>query len=64
MKITKTVNGWVFGNILIGGLIGIAIDAATGSMFSLRPSDGYSQMSADPGTRTSLQHKNDVLYFT
>jgi hypothetical protein len=64
MKITKTVNGWVFGNILIGGLIGIAIDGATGSMFSLRPSDVYGQMSADPESKTSLQHKNDVLYLT
>ncbi len=26
--------GWVFGNILIGGLIGLTIDGITGSMFS------------------------------
>ncbi|MFI5152570.1 MAG: PEGA domain-containing protein [Chitinophagales bacterium] len=64
MKITKTVNGWIFGNILIGGLVGIAIDGATGSMFSLRPSDVYAQMNANPGSKTSLQHKSDGLYFT
>ncbi|MBR2286064.1 MAG: hypothetical protein IJ866_01235 [Alphaproteobacteria bacterium] len=26
------VNGWVFGNIIFGGLIGLAVDAATGNV--------------------------------
>lgn len=28
-------NGWVFGNILIGGVVGILIDGGTGAMFAV-----------------------------
>lgn len=27
----KSINGWIFGNILIGGLIGVVVDAASGN---------------------------------
>jgi uncharacterized protein YceK len=34
------VNGWYFGNILFGGLIGmLAIDPATGAMYTLQPKE-------------------------
>lgn len=36
-QITKKINGWFFGNILFGGLIGIIVDASTGAMYSLTP---------------------------
>ena len=35
--LTRSVNGWVFGNILIGGLIGVGVDALSGAMYSLTP---------------------------
>ncbi|MCW7540105.1 hypothetical protein OOT46_19915 [Aquabacterium sp. A7-Y] len=36
LTLTGSVNGWYFGNILIGGLIGmLAIDPVTGAMYSL-----------------------------
>ncbi|MDX2128126.1 MAG: PEGA domain-containing protein [Chloroherpetonaceae bacterium] len=35
--LTTSSNGWVWGNILFGGLIGLAIDAITGAMYSLEP---------------------------
>ncbi|AKJ27572.1 hypothetical protein [Caldimonas brevitalea] len=36
VTLTGTVNGWYFGNILVGGLIGmLAIDPVTGAMYSL-----------------------------
>ena len=32
------VNGWYFGNVLFGGLIGLlAVDPATGAMYTLKP---------------------------
>lgn len=34
---TTTVNGWFFGNIALGGLIGSTTDAATGSMYEYSP---------------------------
>ena len=33
----RPLGGWLFGNILIGGLIGIAIDFLTGSAYKLTP---------------------------
>ena len=33
----KTVSGWFFDNIFIGGLIGIAVDALDGAMYKLTP---------------------------
>lgn len=37
MTLTKKTNGWVWGNIVFGGLIGLAIDASTGGMYKLTP---------------------------
>jgi hypothetical protein len=31
------MNGWIFGNILIGGLVGIIVDSASGAAKSLEP---------------------------
>lgn len=43
MTLTKSVDGWVWGNIVFGGLIGLGVDAATGAMYKLSPD----QVSAD-----------------
>lgn len=37
MKIKRAVNGWFFGNVLIGGLVGFIVDAGTGAMYKLKP---------------------------
>jgi hypothetical protein len=37
IQIKKKLSGWVAGNILLGGLIGLAIDAITGAMYKLEP---------------------------
>jgi hypothetical protein len=33
----RKLNGYFFGNILLGGVIGMAIDAATGAMYRITP---------------------------
>ncbi len=35
----RKLNGWFFGNILLGGIIGIVVDASTGAMYSLSPKE-------------------------
>jgi hypothetical protein len=35
--LTRGVSGWVWGNIVFGGLIGLAVDAISGGMFKLTP---------------------------
>jgi PEGA domain len=40
----RKVDGWFFGNLLIGGVIGIVVDAVTGSMYKLNPTHVVAQM--------------------
>lgn len=37
IKLIRTTDGWVYGNILFGGLIGLAIDYSSGSAYKLTP---------------------------
>jgi hypothetical protein len=37
LVLTRGVSGWVWGNIVIGGLIGLAVDAISGGLYSLSP---------------------------
>lgn len=41
---TKHVSGWVWGNLLFGGLIGLAVDASTGGLYYLTPHDVSAQL--------------------
>ncbi|MDD4967812.1 MAG: PEGA domain-containing protein [Paludibacter sp.] len=43
-NLTQTFNGWYLGNILIGGVIGLVVDASTGAMFNLSPNMIYAEM--------------------
>lgn len=35
--LTRSVSGWVWGNIVFGGIIGLAVDAITGGLYKLSP---------------------------
>ena len=35
--LTRSVSGWVWGNIVFGGPIGLAVDAISGSLYKLTP---------------------------
>jgi hypothetical protein len=35
--LTRKVSGWVWGNIVFGGLIGLVVDSSTGGMYKLTP---------------------------
>ena len=47
--LTRRLDGWIFGNILLGGIIGIAVDAASGSMYRLSPRDIYPELAPMSG---------------
>ena len=57
------VNGWYFGNLLIGGLLGmLIIDPATGAMYKLE-NDGISESlhrSVATGASLNILNKNDI----
>jgi len=37
VALTQKTNGWIFGNIFFGGLIGIVVDMNTGAAYALTP---------------------------
>lgn len=39
VMISQGINGWFWGNICIGGFIGMGVDFLTGSMWDLQPSN-------------------------
>ena len=39
VAITRTVDGWIVGNIIFGGLIGLVIDFASGAAYKLTPAE-------------------------
>lgn len=42
--ITHKVSGWIAGNIIFGGLIGLAIDAISGGMYKLTPDQIHAEL--------------------
>ena len=56
------MDGWFLGNIIFGGLIGIAIDAGNGSMYKLNPDQIVAQMGKT--TASVASEKNGDMYIT
>jgi hypothetical protein len=58
IQLQKGLSGWVFGNILFGGLIGLAVDAVDGAMYKLTPQ----QMSAYAAKNGTKYNSNDNTF--
>lgn len=41
---SRQLSGWVFGNIVFGGVIGLAVDAITGGLYVLTPDQIQAEM--------------------
>lgn len=55
VELRATINGWYFGNLLLGGLLGLLIiDPATGAMYKLKETDVNETLVA---TNTTAQHE-------
>lgn len=44
--LSKQLSGWVFGNIVFGGIIGLAVDAISGSIYKLTPDQIQAELRA------------------
>ena len=44
VRLVTGTNGWLFGNLLVGGLIGIVIDLTTGSAQKLTPEQVHANL--------------------
>jgi hypothetical protein len=60
--LTRKTSGWVAGNIVLGGLIGLAIDFATGGAYILSPEQINAELekSSISGIETE---KNGIKFF-
>lgn len=58
--ITRKVSGWIWGNIAAGGLIGLAVDAITGSLYRLTPEDVMASLRKG---HAEVDIHNEVIYF-
>jgi len=58
--LTKNLNGWFFGNILLGGIIGIVVDATTGAMYKLTPDQIHTNL-CDCGVVHSKRSKDSCI---
>lgn len=55
--ITRSVSGWVWGNIVFGGIIGLAVDAISGGLYKLTPE----QLQATMAQNVTLSRDGDRL---
>lgn len=61
IALSRATSGWVWGNIVFGGLPGLAIDAITGGMYKLRPEDIQATLSR---TSARVERDHDGLVVT
>ncbi len=59
MTLTRSVSGWVWGNIVFGGLIGLAVDAISGGLYKLTPEQLAANLQKKP---VSLQKVDGLVY--
>lgn len=59
LTLTRSTSGWVWGNLVFGGLIGLAVDAITGGLYKLTPD----QLSATLAKQSaSIARSKDGFY--
>jgi hypothetical protein len=57
-QVTRGTNGWVFGNILIGGIIGLLVDYSTGAANKLEPDVVRVELVRKPSPPASQQDRS------
>ena len=60
IQFTKTVRGWVFGNIVFGGLIGLAVDAVSGGIYRLTPEQVHAELRAQYGVDSKNSNESFI----
>ena len=56
---TRSTSGWVWGNILFGGLIGLAVDLGTGGAYKVNPAQISAQLTQ---AHASATFEDGMLY--
>jgi len=64
MTMTKKTNGWVWGNIVFGGLIGLVVDAAGGGMYKLTPEQLHAELQKQGNAAVTISDNNVLISVT
>jgi len=62
VTLTKSTSGWVWGNIVFGGLIGLAVDAITGGLYKLNPAQVEAELARAEDEAARLQVDEEGVY--
>ncbi|HEX5724969.1 MAG TPA: PEGA domain-containing protein [Longimicrobiaceae bacterium] len=57
VQLTRKTSGWVWGNLVFGGLIGLAVDAIGGGMYKLSPEAVNAELA-----RSTAMRRGDGLH--
>lgn len=58
-SLTRRTSGWVWGNLVFGGLIGLVIDASAGGMYKLTPAQIRTELRSE---QAEVLNDHDGLY--
>lgn len=59
---TRSTSGWVWGNIVFGGLIGLAVDAISGGLYNVKPDQVQAQLAQSGASRATVQDGNIYVF--
>lgn len=62
VTLTKSASGWVWGNIVFGGFIGLAVDAISGGLYKLSPAQVEAQLQDANARGAAVRSTKDGLY--
>lgn len=63
VTLLQSQNGWIWGNILVGGLIGLAIDFGTGAAYKLTPQEVNVALESAKQSKAANQWKDKMLVY-
>jgi hypothetical protein len=64
LVLERKVSGWVWGNILFGGIIGLIVDASTGGMYKLTPEQVEASLKASPRAVSQANGNGMIIALT
>lgn len=64
VALARSVSGWVWGNIVFGGIPGLAVDAITGALYKLSPEQIMANLAQGEGAEASLEEDRLYVFVT
>ena len=63
-KITKSISGWIWGNIVFGGIIGLIVDFSTGAVYKLNQDQISAQLQKNGMGEAGIKDGNVFVFVT